>query len=127
MNVLIASAPCSFGSQALFADEEARRAAEETFHKYEWAFLHFIQAADLTPAAKLALRIVTTIQPNNVKSVVDGIKNNKTSKNITIVMGENKDSEDSSMDEQIKKKTINLFKTGNNFFSQIIIISYFGC
>ena len=31
-------------------------------------------------------------------------------------MGESKDSEDSSIDEQIKKKTINLFKTGNNFF-----------
>ena len=116
MNVLIAPAPCSFGSQALFADEESRRAAEETYHKYEWAFLHFIQGADLTPAAKLALRMVTTIQPNNVKSVVDGMKSNDTSKNISLVMRENENLEDSSMDEEIKKKTINLFKTGNIFF-----------
>ena len=116
MNVLIAPAPCSFGSQALFADEEARRAAEETYHKYEFAFLHLIQGADLTPAAKLALRMVTTIQPNNVKSVVDGIKSNDTSKNISLVIKENENLEDYSMDEHIKKKAVNLFKTGNKSF-----------
>ena len=57
--------------------------------------------------------MVTTIQPNNVKSVVDGIKNNDTSKNISLVMRDNENLEDSSMDEKIKKKTINLLKTGN--------------
>ena len=58
LNVLLAPVPCSFGSQALFADEEARTHAEQTFHKYEWGSLHLLKAAELTPASKLALRII---------------------------------------------------------------------
>ena len=70
--------------------------------------------------------MVTTIQPNNVKSVVDGIKSNDTSKNISLVMRENENLEDSSMDEKIKKKTINLFKTGNRLLFCLESSQYYG-
>ena len=110
----MAPVPCSFGSKALFANEEARRHAEETFHRYEWGSLHLIQAADLSPATKLALRIVTTIRPNNVGEVVKHI-NAKTpiSKGALTIIG-NKSLEQQSLDEnqKIQKQAINLLALG---------------
>ena len=110
----MAPVPCTFGSQALFADEEARRIAEQTFHKYEWGFLHLIKAAELTPASQLALRIVTTIQPNNVGDVVKHIKNQMPTTKVSLAMTENEHSEFKCMDEneKIRKKAINLLALG---------------
>ena len=114
LNVLLAPVPCSFGSQALFTDEEARTHAEQTFHKYEWGSLHLLKAAELTPASKLALRIITTIQPNNVKEVVKQVKNNMSTTKLFLTETENEKLESDPMDEneKIRKKAINLLALG---------------
>ena len=112
----MAPVPCSFGSKALFANEEARRHAEETFHKYEWGSLHLILAADLLPATKLALRIVTTVQPKNVGEVVKHIMAKTQISNGTLTITGNERSEQRSIDEneKIQKQAINLLTLGKH-------------
>lgn len=114
LGVLLAPVPCSFGSKALFANEEARRHAEETFHRYEWGSLHLIQAADLLPATKLALRIVTTIQPKNVGEVVKHLMAKTQISNGTLTITANESLEQRSLDEneKIQKQAINLLALG---------------
>ena len=111
---MMAPVPCSFGSKALFANVEARKHAEDTFHKYEWASLYLVQAANLTPRAKLALRIVTTIQANNVKEVVKQLKHRIGSTTRSMAMTENGNSEIEHQDENenLRKRAINLLALG---------------
>jgi len=116
LGVLMAPVPCSFGSKALFANEEARQHAQETFHKYEWGSLHLIQAADLSPATKLAFRIVTTIQPENVSEVVKHIKDKLPESKGTLTISINESLEQNSLDrnKRIQKQAINLLAVGNH-------------
>ena len=112
----MAPVPCSFGSKALFANDEARRHAEETFHRYEWGSLHLVQAADLLPAAKLALRLVTTIQPKNVGEVVRHITTKTQIGNGVLSLIGNETPEQRSPDEnaKIQKQAISILAMGKH-------------
>ena len=113
LSLMGAPVPCSFGSTALFANVESRSKAEETFHQYEWASLHIVRAAKLTPAAKLALRIVTSIQPCNVTDVAKQVKRKMTSGIRCQDFLRNGHSEiDEDKNGKLKKRAINLLALG---------------
>ena len=71
MSLMTAPLPCTLGSTALFSTEETRKQANETYHRYEYKCVEPMKTAGLAPKAKLALRIVTTLGPNNVKPVLE--------------------------------------------------------
>merc|ERR1711936_9460 len=58
--------PCSFGSEETFGSVEARDEANQGYHKYEWTILKGLNEAKILERAKLALRMVTQIEPDKV-------------------------------------------------------------
>jgi len=61
--------PCPFGSEETFGSLEARDEASKGFHKYEWSILKGLDEAKILEQTKLALRMVTQIEPNNVSKI----------------------------------------------------------
>ena len=116
LEVLAAGVPCNFGSKALFTNEEARQAAEKSYHKYEWSSLHLIQAAGLSPASKLAFRIVTTIGPQNVNKIVNVIKNTLAANGASLVVteGDSDVAQNSEENDNIVRRAINLLSLCKN-------------
>ena len=47
-----------------------RQRANGSFHKYEYKVVEPIKRAGLTPKAKLALRVITTLDPQNIPDVL---------------------------------------------------------
>ena len=47
-----------------------RLQANSTFHQYEWPILDSLKQSGLTDAGKLALRLVTSVPPDEVKKLV---------------------------------------------------------
>lgn len=78
--------PCKLGSPTLFGSEEARDRASESFHQYEYKATEAFRQAGLTGFAKLAYRIITTIQPEKigglVKTLEDKAKANEQDKEL---------------------------------------------
>jgi len=69
LDKMFSSIPCSFGSEETFGSVEARDEASKGFHKYEWSILKGLNTAKIIERAKLALRMVTQIQPEDVSKV----------------------------------------------------------
>merc|ERR1719474_1419177 len=61
--------PCQFGSLALFGSEEARQAAGQSFHRFEWSILDNLDKMGLLERTRLALRMVTQLRPEDVSRV----------------------------------------------------------
>jgi len=61
--------PCSFGSEVLFGSEEARTEANDTYHKYEWSIVKNLDEQGLLEKTRLALRMITKIDPANISKV----------------------------------------------------------
>lgn len=61
--------PCQMGSEALFGSEKARTEANRSYHQYEWRILSSLLEAGLMEKVRLALRMVTLINPEDVASV----------------------------------------------------------
>lgn len=70
MTLMTAPLQCTLGSTATFSSEKARQVANQTYHKYEFRLVEPIKLAGLLPKAKLALRIITTMDPKHIKDVV---------------------------------------------------------
>ena len=70
-----APVPCKFGSNTVFSSEEARDKANNSFHQYEWSLLENFKHYGLSPAARLAFRLITVIPPKDVKKVVAELRN----------------------------------------------------
>lgn len=62
---LLAPIPCSFGGKTLFANDKARAEANASYHRYEWPLdpEYLRQSVGLSPFARLALRILISIDP----------------------------------------------------------------
>jgi len=84
--------PCPFGSEETFGSLEARDEASKGFHKYEWSILKGLDEAKILEQTKLALRMVTQIEPSNVSK-------------ITVLIGKNMNPEESL---SMAAKTFNL-------------------
>lgn len=61
--------PCRFGSEETFENEKARDEAAESYHKYEWSILKNLSTQGLQEKARLALRMVTLIDPEDAPAV----------------------------------------------------------
>lgn len=61
--------PCSFGSEETFGSLEARDEASKGFQKYEWSILKGLDEAKMLERSRLALRMVTQIEPDNISKV----------------------------------------------------------
>ena len=117
LSLMTAPVPCSFGSKALFASTESRRKAEESFHQYEWASLHIVNAAKLTPAAKLALRIITSLHPGDVTEVAKRVQDKLASGIRDKHLLRNGYSEtDEEKNEKLKQRAINFLSLGMRKF-----------
>ena len=71
INKMFNPVPCKFGSEELFGSLEARDEASQGYHSYEWAILANLSQAGLLEPARLALRMVTQLQPHLVPQMVD--------------------------------------------------------
>jgi len=70
--------PCSFGSLQTFGSFAARDEASSGYHKYEWSVLSTLERVGLMERARLALRMVTQLQPNQVNQVVSALSSSNT-------------------------------------------------
>lgn len=70
--------PCSFGSEETFGSLEARDEATKGFQKYEWSILKGLNEAKMLERSRLALRMVTQIEPDNVSKVCALLGKNET-------------------------------------------------
>ena len=70
MTLMTAPLQCTLGSTATFSSEKARQVANQTYHKYEYRLVEPVKEAGLLPKAKLALRIITTMDPKHIKDVI---------------------------------------------------------
>ena len=71
INKMFNPVPCKFGSDELFGSLEARDAASISYHKYEWSILHNLQQANLQERGRLALRMVTQVEPSLLHTLSD--------------------------------------------------------
>ncbi|TRY69080.1 hypothetical protein TCAL_06839 [Tigriopus californicus] len=67
---LVAPIPCSFGGKTLFANEKAREEANASYNRYEWPLDpdYLRQSLGLSPYARLALRMVLSVDPKDLVS-----------------------------------------------------------
>ena len=70
INKMFNPVPCKFGSQELFGSLEARDEASRGYHSYEWAILGNLAEANLLEPARLALRMVSQLEPEHVSQMV---------------------------------------------------------
>jgi len=68
--------PCSFGSEQTFGSLQARDEAGKGFHKYEWSILKGLDEAKILERSRLALRMITQIEPENISNVCASLGNN---------------------------------------------------
>merc|ERR1719347_144639 len=61
--------PCPFGSEETFGSLEARDDASKGFHKYEWSVKKGLNEAKILEQPRLALRMVTQIEPSDVSKI----------------------------------------------------------
>jgi len=61
--------PCKFGSEQLFGSLEARDEASAGYHKYEWNILKNLDDHKILEGGRLALRMVTKIDPEKVSTL----------------------------------------------------------
>jgi len=61
--------PCAFGSNETFGSLEARDEASKGYHKHEWSILKGLGDAKILERPRLALRMVTQIEPENISKV----------------------------------------------------------
>jgi len=61
--------PCPFGSEETFGSLEARDDASKGFHKYEWSVRKGLNEAKILEQPRLALRMVTQIEPSDVSKI----------------------------------------------------------
>ena len=71
INKMFNPVPCKFGSDELFGSLEARDEASASYHKYEWSILHNLQQANLQERGRLALRMVTQVEPSLFPTLSD--------------------------------------------------------
>ena len=71
INKMFNPVPCKFGSDELFGSLEARDAASASYHQYEWSILHNLQQANLHERGRLALRMVTQVEPSLLHTLSD--------------------------------------------------------
>ena len=62
-------APCKFGSEALFGDLKARDEAAAGYHRFEWSILANLDRDKVLEAGRLALRMITKVEPDQVTSL----------------------------------------------------------
>jgi len=62
-------APCKFGSEALFGDLKARDEASAGYHRFEWSILANLERDKVLEAGRLALRMITKVEPEQVTSL----------------------------------------------------------
>ena len=62
-------APCKFGSEALFRDLKARDEAAVGYHRFEWSILSNLDRDKIQEAGRLALRMITKVEPDQVTSL----------------------------------------------------------
>jgi tetratricopeptide (TPR) repeat protein len=67
-----APVPCTFGSDVTFLNENVRAQADASYHKYEWRFIGSLKEKGFAPIALLALRLVTSLTPEEAVSVGQG-------------------------------------------------------
>lgn len=70
--------PCSFGSLETFSTFDARDEASSGYHRYEWAVLATLGRVGLQERARLALRMVTQLEPGQVPAVLDALTHTTT-------------------------------------------------
>ena len=58
--------PCKFGSEALFGSLAARDEASRSYHRHEWRLLPNLDNAGMLERARLALRMVTKLEPDKL-------------------------------------------------------------
>jgi len=61
--------PCNLGSEQLFCSFEARDEANKSYHQYEWSILRCLDEAKMLEKARLALRMVTNVNPDDIMKV----------------------------------------------------------
>jgi len=61
--------PCPFGSEQTFGSLEARDKASQGFQKHEWSILKGLDEVKLLERSRLALRMVTQIEPNDISKI----------------------------------------------------------
>jgi len=70
--------PCPFGSEETFGSLEARDEASKGFHKYEWSIIKGLNEAKILERSRLALRMVTQIEPANISKISSIVGKNVT-------------------------------------------------
>ena len=71
INKMFNPVPCKFGSEELFGSLEARDEASRGYHSHEWPILANLGQAGLLEPARLALRMVTRLEPHLVPQMVE--------------------------------------------------------
>jgi len=71
--------PCAFGSLQTFGSFAARDAASGGYHRYEWSVLPTLERVGVMERARLALRMVTQLQPDQVNQVVSALSSSNNS------------------------------------------------
>ena len=69
--------PCKFGSEELFGSLEARDEASAWYHRYEWSILNNLRQANILEPGRLALRMVTQVDPSLVRELTASLEKNK--------------------------------------------------
>ena len=65
--------PCNLGSSQTFSTVEAREEASLGYHRWEWAVLAALDRVGLQERGRLALRMVTQLQPGQVDAVLEAL------------------------------------------------------
>jgi len=68
--------PCRLGSNQLFGSVEAREEASSNYHQYEWCILSALTGSGLLERARLALRMVTSLPPGQVATLLRHLDSN---------------------------------------------------
>ncbi len=68
---MFAAVPCRLGSEEMFSCEEAREAAESSYHEREWRLKRPLEAVGASPVAMLGFRCATSMHPEQIKEAKD--------------------------------------------------------
>merc|ERR1719347_825210 len=66
MEKMFTPIPCSFGSEQTFGTFQAREDANKGYHQYEWSILRCLDEAKMLERTKLALRMITNVNPEDL-------------------------------------------------------------
>jgi len=107
--------PCSFGSTETFGSLEARDEASQGYHKYEWSILKGLGEAKILERSRLALRMVTQIDPDKISNVCELLDKNVTAEDPLqmAVKAFNLDASKATLEEKFAASLLGLYLLQN--------------